>query len=90
MVKCKGKTTSKYHTFYSKNADEIGDAPDYLTEQLSYVIDFWIRQDNTTARQKSLFYKELYLYNVLPFEIKNEMNAKVFRKKSVIFIRSIN
>ena len=49
-----------------------------------------IQQANTTVRQKSLSYKGLYLYNMLPFEVKNKINAKIFRKKSVIFIRSIN
>ena len=78
---------------------KIGDAPDYLTEQLHYVgevqpysfryiMDFRIQQANTTAKQKSLN-KVLNLYNRLTFDVKNEVNDKVFRKKSVIFIRSI-
>ena len=71
---------------------KIGDAPDYLAEQLHYVgkvqpyslrnvMDFRIQQANTTAKQKSLFYKGLNLYNMLPFDLKNEVNDKVFRKK---------
>ena len=70
---------------------KIGDAPDYLTEQLCYVgevqlyslrnvMDFRIQQANTTARQNS-FYKGLNLYNMLPFDVKNDLNDKVFRKK---------
>ena len=53
-------------------------------------MDFSIQQANTTAKQKSRQYKGLNLYNMLPFDVKNEVNDKVFRKKSVIFIRSIN
>ena len=71
---------------------KIGYAPDYLTEQLCYVgevqpyslrnvMDFKIQQANTTARQKSLFYKGLNPSNMLSFEVKNRINAKVFRKK---------
>ena len=67
---------------------KIGDAPDYLTEQLRYVgevqpyslrnvMDFRIQQ----AKRKSLFYKGLNLYNMLPSDVKNEVNDKVFRKK---------
>ena len=78
---------------------KIGDAADYLTEQLRYVgevqpyslrnvIDFRIQQANTTAKQKSLLYKGLNLYIMLPFDVKNQINDKVFGK-SVIFI-SIN
>ena len=44
-------------------------------------MDFRIQQANTTAKQKSLFYKGLNLYNMLPFDVKNEINDKVFRKK---------
>ena len=80
---------------------KIGNVPDYLTEQLRYVgevqsyslrnvVDFRIQQANTTAKQKSLFYKGLNLYNMLPFDVKNEVNDKMFKKKSEIFIRSIN
>ena len=98
MVKCKRKTTSK--TIYFIRKMKIGDEPDYLTEQLRYVgeiqpyslrnvMDFRFQQANTTAKQKSLFYKRINLYNMLPFDVKNEINDKVF-KKSVIFIRSIN
>ena len=74
---------------------EEGDAPDYPTEQLRYVgevqpynlrnvMDFRIQEANTTTRQKSIFYKGLNLYNMLPFDVKNEINAKVFTKKSEI------
>ena len=40
-------------------------------------MDFSIQQVNTTAKQKSLFYKRLSLYNMLPFDVKNEINASV-------------
>ena len=64
---------------------KIGDASDYLTEQLRYVgeiqpyslrnvMDFRIQQSNTTGKQKSLFYKGLNLYNMLPFDVKNGIN----------------
>ena len=89
------------NTVYSIRKMTIGDAQDYLTEHFRYVgeiqpyssrnvMDFRLQQSNITARQKSLFYKGLHLYNTLPFNVKNEINAEVFRKKSVIFIRSIN
>ena len=42
-------------------------------------------QDSTnyfaSAKQKSLFYKGLNLYNMLPFDVKNKINCNVFRKK---------
>ena len=80
------------NTIYFIRKMKIGDAPDYLTEQLRYVgevqpyslrnvTDFRIQQANTTAKQKSLFYKGLNLYNMVPFDVKNEVNDKVFRKK---------
>ena len=80
------------NTIYFIRKMKIGDVPEYLTEQLRYVgevqpyslrnvMDFRIQQANTTAKQKSLFYKGLNLYNMLPFDVKNEVNDKVFRKK---------
>ena len=66
--------------------------PDYLPEQLrspgedqpyslKNLMDFRIQQANITAKQKSLFYKGLNLYNMLPFDVINGINDKVFRKK---------
>ena len=40
-----------------------------------------IQEANTTAKQKPLFYKGLNLYNMLPLDVKNEVNDKVFRKR---------
>ena len=79
------------NTIYFIHKTKIGDAPDYLTEQLRYLgevpyslrnaMDFRIQQANTTAKQKPMFYKVLNLYNILAFDVKNEINDKVFTKK---------
>ena len=90
MVKIKEKLQGNTINFIRKM--KIGDAPEYLTEQLRYVeevqpyslrnvMDFRIQQADTTAKQKSL-----NSYNMLPFDVKNEINANVFTKKNCQYV----
>ena len=65
---------------------KIGEVQPY---SLRNYMSFRIQQANYTAKQWTIFYKGLNLYNMLPFDVQNEIND-VFRKKSVDFIRSIN
>ena len=71
---------------------KIGDASNYIIEQLRYVVqfqpyslrnvmDFRIQQANTTAKQKLLFYTGLNLYNMLPFNVKNKLNPNILGEK---------
>ena len=75
-----------------------GDAPQYLCERLSYVgevqpynlrnaIDFRLQRARSSAVQKTLFYMGLYLFNLLPNNIKNEENFLLFKKQ---FIKNEN
>lgn len=75
-----------------------GEAPEYLTEQITYVREaqpyqlrnsenFRIERVSTSAMQRSLFFKGLQLYNLLPNEIKNEERNNVFRKYIVNFVK---
>ena len=66
--------------FYSKNEDVRCTRLCNRTTTLRWevqpyslrnVMDFRIQQGNTSANQKSLFYKGLTLYNMLPFNVKN-------------------
>ena len=61
---------------------KIDDTSDFLTEKLRNVgkvqpyslriiMDFRIQQANTTAKLKSIFYKGLNRYNMLPFDVRN-------------------
>lgn len=74
-----------------------GDAPKYLCEQIKYVgesqpymlrnaDDFRILRVKTSQMQKTLFYKGLQLYNLLPANIKNEANENIFKRKCIHFI----
>ena len=56
---------------------KIGEAPEYLTEQLKYVGEaqpyrlrnaknFILQRADTNAMQKSLYYKGLNMYNKMP------------------------
>lgn len=76
-----------------------GDAPDYLTDQIKYVRDvqpYSLRNDEnfrlqhmaTTAMQRSLFYKGLKLYNMLPNNVKLESNIRVFRKNCAHLVKT--
>lgn len=78
---------------------KTGEAPDYLCEQIKYVGDvqpyelrnsenFRLQRVTSTAMQRSLFYKGLKLFNTLPNNLKNERNKNIFKRNSVIFIRS--
>ena len=80
---------------------KIGETPEYLTEQLKYVGEaqlFKLRNANncrlqrvdTSAMQKSLYYKELNMYNKMPNNLKNGRNINVFRKKFVNFVENNN
>lgn len=77
---------------------KMGEAPEYLTEQLTYVRDvqpyqlrnaehFRIERVATSAMQRSLFYKGLQLYNSLPNNIKFQHNMNIFRKHVVNFVK---
>ena len=52
------KERLQVNTIYCTRKMKIGDAPDYLTEQLRYVNP----------------------YNMLPFDLKNEISVNLFRK----------
>ena len=75
-------------------------APEYLTEQLSYIediqpynlrnaSDFRTSGADINVMQRSLFSKGLNLYNMMPANIKNETNMNIFRKKAINFIKHI-
>ena len=52
---------------------------------------FRLQRSDTNARQRSLFYKGLIDYNMMPFSIKNEGNITIFGIKKVVnFIRYTN
>lgn len=73
---------------------KMGDAPQYLCEQLIYVGDvqpynlrnsehFRLQQISNNTMQRSLFYKGLNEYNKLQPHIRNERNINVFRKEII-------
>lgn len=77
---------------------KTGQAPEYLTEQISYVGEvqpyqlrninnFRIERVTTTAMQRSLFYKGLQLYNGLPTHVKDERNPHQFRRNITNFVK---
>lgn len=78
---------------------KTGNAPEYLIEQLNYVREiqpyhlrnadnFRLPKAATTAMQRSLFYKGLHLYNMLPMNVKSENNTNEFKRKIVYFIKN--
>lgn len=75
-----------------------GEAPEYLTEQISYVGDsqpyhlrnaehFRIERVTSSAMQRSLFYKGFQLYNSLPNNVKMERNFNIYKKHIVFFVK---
>lgn len=78
---------------------KIGNAPEYLMDQLNYVggvqpyhlrnvSNFRLPRATTAAMQRSLFHKGLNLYNMLPSDIKSELNINAFKRKIVQFIKN--
>lgn len=78
---------------------KIGNAPEYLTEQLGYVREvqpyhlrnaenFRLPRAKTTAMQQSLFFKGLKLYNLLPNNIKTERNINISRRNITQFVKN--
>lgn len=76
-----------------------GNAPSYLTENIRYVSDiqpyglrnsndFRMQRRTTTGAQNSLFYKGLRLFNMLPINIKNEVNLMNFKRKCIEFVKN--
>ena len=80
---------------------KIGEAPEYLTEQLKYVGEvqpyrvnnannFRLQRADASAMPKKLDYKGLNMYNKMPNYLKNERNINVYRKNLVNFVRNNN
>ena len=82
---------------------KIGEVPEYLTEQLKYVREaqpyrlrnannFKLQRADTSAMQKSLYYKGLnmYKYNKMPNYLKNKRNINAFRNNVVNFVKNNN
>ena len=78
---------------------KIVEAPEYLTEQLKFVGEaqpyrlrnsnnFRLQRADTSAMQKSLYYKGLNMYNKMPNYLKNERNINTFRKNVVNLVRN--
>lgn len=78
---------------------KMGNAPDYLIGQLNYVgemqpynlrnaEDFRLQRVTTTAMQRSLFFKGLKLYNMLPNYIKTERNINIFKRNISTFVKN--
>lgn len=78
---------------------KIGSAPEYLTQQLRFVGEvqpyqlrnaenFRLQRTTTTKMQRSLFYKGLQLYNMLPDNSKSERNMNIFKRNCVHFIKN--
>lgn len=77
---------------------KMGNAPEYLIEQLQYVgdmqpynlrnvADFRLPTVTTTAMQRSIFFKGLKIYNSLPNNVKTERNINTYKRYIVNFVR---
>lgn len=78
---------------------KMGNAPQYLCDQLEYVGEiqpyglrnadnFRLQRVSTSAMQRSLFYKGLNMYNMLPTDAKNEGNIIAFKRKIIQFVKN--
>ena len=78
---------------------KIGYAPEYLTQELSYVNevqpynlrngdDFRINRVATNKMKRCLLYKGLQLFNQLPNYVKNETNINAFKRNCVIHVKN--
>lgn len=77
---------------------KYGKAPKYLTENIMFVgdvqpyqlrnaSDFRLQLHNTSAAQRTIFFKGLQLFNMLPDDTKEERNLKRFKKMCVEFVK---
>lgn len=78
---------------------KLGNAPDYLCEQIRYVGEvqpyslrsadnFRLPRAATSSMQRSLFIKGFKLFNSLPNIVKTETNVNEFNKQCVFFVRN--
>ena len=77
---------------------KMGDAPQYLIEELTYVNEmqpynlrnadnFRLNRVTTNAKKRCLFYNGLQLYNQLPNYIKNERNINMFKRNCSFYVK---